>query len=301
MKILIIAIFILQQIVCIQIFSQTILTKNESDDRYPNWSPDGESIVFESNRNGNWEIYLMNKNGSDIKQITFNEYDERRPSWHPDGETILFESNRDGPFELYTINVANSILHKITIQNHNHDIAFSKYSPNGDKIAFSSVDLEREIVNINIYIVDSSGQNLKQLTFDSTRSVYPDWSSDGKQIYFFSRRDTNNKVDEIYSIDLTTNQTFRITNWPTSNFAPSVSSNDDYIVCSTSFENSRPELFLIYLTSKELKRITFNDFGDNEPAWHPQENIIAYACQKNGNYDICLMEIEDMDSIMQKD
>ena len=43
-----------------------------------------------------------------------------------------------------------------------------------------------------------------------------------------------------------------------------------------------------------MERITFNDFGDTEPDWKPHGSTIAYACQKNGNYDICLLEIAEI-------
>ncbi|CAN0541709.1 unnamed protein product, partial [Scytosiphon promiscuus] len=75
------------------------LTKNNAEDRSPCWSPDGNTIVFETNRDGNWEIYLMNKNGKGLKRITENQFEDRRPSWHPDGNLILFESKRNGKTE----------------------------------------------------------------------------------------------------------------------------------------------------------------------------------------------------------
>src|SRR5205085_11203593 len=48
------------------------LTDNTTDDSYPSWSPDGSKIAFESNRDGNYEIYEMNADGSDQKRITDN-------------------------------------------------------------------------------------------------------------------------------------------------------------------------------------------------------------------------------------
>jgi TolB protein len=50
---------------------QTRLTKNRSFDEYPSWSPDGKKIAFESLRDGNWEIYVMNADGSEKKRLSF--------------------------------------------------------------------------------------------------------------------------------------------------------------------------------------------------------------------------------------
>lgn len=278
-----------------QIFSQTLITNNKSDDRTPKWSPDGSTIVFASNRESNWEIYTVNIDGSGLKRITENEADDRRPSWHPDGEMILFESNRSERNELYTISLLSKKTQKIEIKNFERDILFAQFSPDGKRIAFSSDLSEDGSANFNIFIVDATGNNLKQITYDSTRSLYPEWSTDRKKIYFFSRRDTENKVDEIYSIELLNNQIDRITNWSTHNFAPAISKDQKYLVCATSVENSRPELFVVHLDSKPMNQITYNDYGDTEPDWSPDGNSIVYASYKNGNYDICIINRDEID------
>jgi len=60
----------------------------------PNYSPDGKSIVFSSNRNGNWDIYIANLEKDTIRQLTFNnEYDETSPKWSPDGKYIAYISS----------------------------------------------------------------------------------------------------------------------------------------------------------------------------------------------------------------
>ncbi|MBI3359971.1 MAG: PD40 domain-containing protein, partial [Chloroflexi bacterium] len=63
--------------------AQTRLTKNSSDDRTPAWSPDGKQIVFRSKRVGNWEIYLMNADGTGEKDISNNPADDSFPDWQP--------------------------------------------------------------------------------------------------------------------------------------------------------------------------------------------------------------------------
>jgi TolB protein len=70
----------------------------------PKWSPDGEQIVFISSREGNREIYLMNKDGSDIKRLTNTFASESNPCFSPDGSKILFRSNRDGVNQIYIMN-----------------------------------------------------------------------------------------------------------------------------------------------------------------------------------------------------
>jgi TolB protein len=63
--------------------NQVRLTHNESQDGHPDWSPDTNYIVFESERDGNFEIYVMNPDGSDPRNLTNNSLDDYLPSWSP--------------------------------------------------------------------------------------------------------------------------------------------------------------------------------------------------------------------------
>ena len=71
---------------------------------YPSWSPDGEKIVFDSKRDGNTDIYVMDTNGNNVKRLTTDPAYDRDPCWSPDGEKIVFVSNRDGNDEIYVMN-----------------------------------------------------------------------------------------------------------------------------------------------------------------------------------------------------
>ena len=81
------------------------LTTNAVTDGDPGWSPDGTEIAFATNRDGNFEIYKMNADGTG--QHTSHEQTPvptAQPSWSPTGTQIVFASNRDGNFEIYKMN-----------------------------------------------------------------------------------------------------------------------------------------------------------------------------------------------------
>ena len=61
----------------------TRLTNNEADDLFPTWSPDGEEIVFHSDRDGNYEIYMMNADGTNLGNLTNNPANDTNRSWTP--------------------------------------------------------------------------------------------------------------------------------------------------------------------------------------------------------------------------
>src|SRR5207244_703508 len=82
---------------------------------YPaGWAPDGSNILFETNRDGNYEIYVMNADGSSQVNLTNNPASDADPAWSPDGSKIAFNSSRDGNVEVYVMNADGSSLRNLT-------------------------------------------------------------------------------------------------------------------------------------------------------------------------------------------
>ena len=71
-------------------------------------------IAFSSNRDGNFEIYVMKADGSQQTRLTNNPAFENRPSWSPDGERIAFISDRDGNREIYFMKADGSQQTRLT-------------------------------------------------------------------------------------------------------------------------------------------------------------------------------------------
>jgi TolB protein len=74
----------------------------------PAWSPDGGRIAFDSDRDGNPELYRMGADGSDQTRLTFNEASDFLSTWSPDGRKLAFTTDRDGNFEVYTMRADGS-------------------------------------------------------------------------------------------------------------------------------------------------------------------------------------------------
>ena len=80
-------------------------------------------IAFTSDRDGDFEIYIMDPDGSGIQQLTDNDRWDMHPAWSPDGSKIAFFSDRDGDNEIYVMNPDGSGIQKLT------DNDWSDYSP----------------------------------------------------------------------------------------------------------------------------------------------------------------------------
>lgn len=68
---------------------------------YPAWSPDGRRLAFHAERAGNWDIYIVNIDGSGLVRVTTHPAADRYPAWSPDGRWLAFSSDRDGLWEVY--------------------------------------------------------------------------------------------------------------------------------------------------------------------------------------------------------
>jgi Tol biopolymer transport system component len=177
-----------------------ITSDGESDS--PAWSPDGEKIAFSSSRDGDWEIFVMDEDGSGLEQLTFDNSRDWDPTWSPNGNQIAFTSFRlpgtDDP-EIFLVDVENTgnVAQLTDSPGDNMD---PDWSPDGTKIAFeSSRDGDWEIFVMDVGADDTDAT---QLTFHDSRDYDPAWSPDGTRIAFTSYRDSGQGDPEIFIMDV---------------------------------------------------------------------------------------------------
>ncbi len=123
-----------------------------ADDRQPNWSPAGGKIVFQSMRDGDWEIFTMNTDGTGVVNVTDSASEDTDASWSPDGQWIVYSSDRsgDGWANVWAIPAAGGTPARITTADA-YDGA-PAWSPDGTRIAFESNRRANE--RTNLYLID---------------------------------------------------------------------------------------------------------------------------------------------------
>jgi Tol biopolymer transport system component len=101
------------------------LTANAAPDVAPVWSPDGTKIAFASSRDGSYDVYVMNADGSNVTRLTTNAAEDGfyavsvnevyyGLSWSPDGTQLVFISRRDGSLEVYRMNADGTAQTRLT-------------------------------------------------------------------------------------------------------------------------------------------------------------------------------------------
>jgi Tol biopolymer transport system component len=138
------------------------------DDIDPTWSPDGSMISFASSRSGARQLFVMNADGTDIRQVTDLTNMGGRNTWSPDGTRLAFYRGPFGDRNIYVINVDGTGLVKLT--NGGDNLAPS-WSPDGEWIAFTSF----RDGNNEIYIMRPDGTGVTRLTNSPISDWQPRW------------------------------------------------------------------------------------------------------------------------------
>jgi hypothetical protein len=142
----------------------------DASDWSPTWSPDGMRLAFASKRDGNWEIYAMDRDGSNLVRLTDNLADDTNPAWSPDGSRIAFESTREGYTDVFVMPVIGGEALNLTKLPWATDLG-PTWSPDGGRIAFYS---DRD-GDWDIYVMASDGSGVTKLTGDNTNDQLPAW------------------------------------------------------------------------------------------------------------------------------
>ncbi|MFP6603742.1 MAG: hypothetical protein VB862_14515 [Pirellulaceae bacterium] len=177
--------------------SVTLVIRNERDNvdatvspgggfsgfRTPAFSPDGKRVIYSFAEESYQNLFSVNLQGKDRKQLTRQGGMNYWPSFSPDGKRILFGSTRDGNYDIYSMNVDGSDVRRLTTSRF-QDLR-PRFSPDGKRIAFTS----NRDGNFEIYVMNVDGQRLQRVTKHPERDDYPTWHPNGIQLAIVSERE----------------------------------------------------------------------------------------------------------------
>ncbi len=145
----------------------------------PAWSPNGQQIAFASARGGTLDIYVMNADGSNTRNLTSTKDNDDHPTWSPDGQRIAFHRGDD---HIYVMNADGSDLHRVTSTlKPEFEPA---WSPDGKWLAYTQRTPGTPVREV--WLVTPEGKNAHRVTSLDAESYTPAWAPDSLTLAFSS-------------------------------------------------------------------------------------------------------------------
>lgn len=260
---------------------------------YPFRSPDGTKIAFESDRNGNLDIYVMNADGTGVTRLTDHPAADRKPAWSPDGKKIVFQSQRDGNEEIYAMNVDGT--GQVNLTRNPADENHPYWSADGSRIVFNS---NRDAGETDeVYAMQTDGDQVQRITRNDLWDTYAALSPDGSKLvvrrmlpHGGARPDGTNS--EIFVMDADGRNEVNLTRHPSFDGYPAWSPDGKRIA----FASDRTGFFQIWVMAADgtgLRSLTPDQKPGQQstkPNWSSDGRRILYA--RGEDEDVHIYEVD---------
>ena len=243
------------------------LTGQDSANIQPSWSPDGSHVVFASNLDGTYHIYVVSANGSNETQLTSGSWNDTHPVWSPEGGRIAFASDRSGNWNIYTMAPDGSDVRQVT-KCPSLDIQ-PVWSPDGSRVAFSS---SRD-GNLNIYTIGANGLGVARVTSNGAVDSQPAWSPAGGRIAFVSNRYGS---ADIFTITPGGRYLHRLT-WTVAADSQPAWSPDGSSIAFTSNRSGYSNVWVVPAAGGTAQPATTDQATEGQPSWRPTGKAIAFS------------------------
>ncbi len=165
---------------------QRWLTRGNSIDRQPIYSPEGDWLAFTSNRSGNLDLWEIGVKTGTIRRLTDDTADDWDPGFSPDGRKIIWSSNRSGHFEIWMAEADGSSAHQLT--NDGFDAENPTMTRDGRWVVYNSGHPRTH----GVWKIRSDGSEATQLAAGTT--AWPEASPDGNYALYTLQRAEGNVV-----------------------------------------------------------------------------------------------------------
>ncbi len=245
------------------------------------WSPDGKRLAYYAAVELHNEIFVLDTTGGQPRRITFDQDFDAAPAWSPDGQRIAFTSARNHKLEIHDMKVDGSDRRILATGRGNSRLP--AWSPDGRMIAFNN---DRDGADA-IFLMQADGSLPRRVTGGKFQEDEASWWPDSRSLVFQSERDGNL---EIYRMRLPSSPdgVVRLTNNIANDANPAWSPDGKWIAFDSN-RDGRPQIYAMDPEGGQLRNLSRSQTRETEPAWSPDGNRIAFASDREGSLRIYVM------------
>jgi Tol biopolymer transport system component len=257
----------------------------------PSLSPDNQWVVFSSDRDGNWELYVAPTSGGDpdaVERVTFNTVAiDADPVWGPNN-FVVYETTRHGTWDLYAIDMQTGMNYRLTDNGGNDINAY--WSADGSTLVFQSDRPDADgLRRWQIYELSLATLQITKLSDGTSIDVDPQYSNHGDRIAFRSyAAEGGDSVIEIMNTDGTNRIMLSDAEGDSTNAV--WSPNDTYIAYQSDLDGDL-DLYVYEVATGLTRHLTDNSVADYAPTWLCDETRIVWTSDVMGDPNIFEVEL----------
>lgn len=242
------------------------------------------SIVFSRKSGNSRELYAVDQDGLNLRQLTTDGSVKLSPDWSPDGKRIAYSAYWGSQLVIFSYDVARGTT--AILCNHADMNDTPSWSPDGSMLAAALSTGS----GMEIYVMDANGRNPRRITYNGGVNTSPVWSPNGRQLAFVSDRTGS---PQIYVINADGTAQRRLTYEGSYNTTPAWSPRGDLIAFSRR-EGYGNQICITDLSGSETRQLTWS--GDNvEPCFSPDGLRIAFISNRDGPREVYVMNWDGTD------
>lgn len=250
---------------------------------------DNSRIVFSSVTSGNWELWSIKPDGSDIKQITNTLEDKHSPAVSPDGKEILYV---DSKRKLSIMNPDGTGKRELPLAEGIY--AQPTWAPDGKTIAFVRYTVIPSDAS-EIWVIkrnEGGWGKPERMSLHPPMRLYPSFSPDGSKLVYsqFQRDEALGVVEELGILYINEMKFKQVTTDGANNLEPVWSPAGDYIAY-TSNKSGNYDIWLFSIKDNKHRQLTVDPSYDGNPTWSPEGNEIAFVSTRSGSKEIWVMSV----------
>jgi TolB protein len=242
-------------------------------------------MYFVSDRSGHKEIWVMDYDGSNQRQLTHLNSDSLSPRVSPDGSRLAFSSLTKSGWDILMFSLDLNRL--VNFPHFGGTNISPSWSPDGSRLALSS----SRGGNSQIYVCDASGSNLHRITANKGPDLGPAWNrKTGAQIAFVSG---STGLPQVYTIEADGANQQRMTDQGYA-VSPNWSPNGQFLTLAWTrkYGPGQPgssDIYLMDIASKQWVQLTHDGGRNDYPSWSPDGRHIVFESRRSGKEEIWMM------------